>query len=210
MNIAVIGTGNVGTVLGTRWAQKGHRVVFGTRNPESEKVKSILASAGSNARAASVPEAVKDAAVVLLAVPWPEVEPIIRSAGTLKSKILVDCTNPLKPDLSGLAVGLTTSAGEQVAAMAKEAHVVKAFNTTGAKNMSDPAYGFQKATMFVCGDNAKAKSVVAELARELGFDTSDAGPLIAARYLEQLAMLWIHLAYVVGLGPDFVFKLLKR
>ncbi len=107
-------------------------------------------------------------------------------------------------------VGHTTSAGEQVAAWAAGAHVVKAFNSTGAGNMAAPDYGGQKPTMLICGDDAAAKQVVTRLAEELGFEAVDAGPITAARYLEPLAMLWITLAYVRGFGPDIAFKLLKR
>ena len=64
--------------------------------------------------------------------------------------------------------------------------------------------------MFICGDDADANSTVAELGRELGFDVVDAGPLKVARYLEPLAMLWIHLAYFRGFGPDFAFKMIRR
>ena len=99
---------------------------------------------------------------------------------------------------------------ELVAQGAAGARVVKAFNSTGAGNMADPAYGDMAATMFICGDNSQARATVSGLAAELGFDVVDAGPLMAARYLEPLAMLWVHLAYSQAMGPDIAFKLLKR
>ena len=90
------------------------------------------------------------------------------------------------------------------------ARVVKAFNTTGAGNMANPKFGTQAATMFICGDDESAKATVGKLAEELGFEAVDAGPLMAARYLEPLAMLWIHLALKMGWGTNFAFKILKR
>jgi NADPH-dependent F420 reductase len=208
MKMAIIGTGNVGSVLGTHWAKNGHQVIFGTRDPDSPKVKGVLNAAGPNAQAASASEAVAGAEVVVLATPWNVTQQIIQSVGNLSEKIVIDCTNPLSG--GGLSVGHTTSAGEQVAEWATGARVVKAFNTTGAKNMGDPVYGSQPATMFICGDEAEAKSAVAGLAGELGFEVVDAGPLAVARYLEPLAALWVHLAYRLGLGPDIAFKLLRR
>jgi hypothetical protein len=73
-----------------------------------------------------------------------------------------------------------------------------------------PTYGTQPVTMFICGDDPEAKATVGSLAAELGFEVIDSGPLLTARYLEPLAMLWIHLAYVQGLGPDFAFKVIRR
>ncbi len=210
MNIAVIGTGNVGRTLGTRWARAGHRVVFGSRHPESQKIQQLLADVGDNACADAPDEAVVASDVVVLATPWDATEDAVRNAGDLTGKIVVDCTNPLRPDLSGLSLGHDTSAAEQVAAWATGAHVVKAFNTTGTGNMAAPRYGEAALTMFVCGDDAGARAKVAALAEDLGFEAADAGPLRAARYLEPLAMLWIHLAYAQGFGPDFGFKLLRR
>jgi predicted dinucleotide-binding enzyme len=99
-------------------------------------------------------------------------------------------------------IGHTPSGGEQVAAWAKGARVVKAFNSTGAGNMANPDYGAQKPTMFICGDDAEAKQVASQLTEELGLEACDCGSLGIARYLEPVAMLWIHLAYVQGLGPD--------
>jgi hypothetical protein len=96
-------------------------------------------------------------------------------------------TNPLKPDMSGLAVGCDTSVAEQIAAWAPGAREVKIFNTTGFKNMDDPKFGEARVTMFYCGDDAEAKKVAAGLAEDLGFEPVDAGPLSEARSLEPLA-----------------------
>jgi NADPH-dependent F420 reductase len=210
MKIAIIGSGHVGGTLGTRWASGGHDVVFGVREPSSSKVKSLLKLAGNGARAAHLPDAVAASDVVVLATPWESVPDAIAVAGDLRGKILVDCTNPIAEGMRGLSLGLTTSAGERVAEWATGAHVVKAFNCTGANTMANPRFGDDKATMFVCGDDPMAKSIVCDLARDLGFEVCDSGPLRIARYLEPLAMLWIELAYTQGLGREFAFTLLKR
>ena len=148
--------------------------------------------------------------MVVLTTPWNATQAAIQNAGYLSGKILVDCTNPLKPDLSGLTIGLDASAAEQIASWARGARVVKCFNTTGAENMTSPRFGADLAVMFIAGDDDAAKAIVVKLGDELGFEMVDAGALSIARLLEPVAMLWIHLAYRRGLGRDFAFKLLRH
>lgn len=209
MRIAILGAGNAGGALGSAWARHGHEVFFGVRNPDSADVHALLERSGPRARAESVADAVRSADAVVNALPWPAARGVLEKLD-LDGKILLDCTNPLKPDLSGLEVGTTTSGGELVAGWAKGAKVVKIFNTTGYANMANPSYGGQPITMFYCGDDADAKRTAAGLARDIGFDPIDAGPLANARLLEPYAMLWIWLAVKGGVGRDFAFKLVKR
>ena len=214
MKIAVIGAGNVGGTLGKRWARAGHEVTFGARDPADAKVSTLVRESGPSAKAASVPEAVRQAAVVVLTVPWDNARDAITAAGDLRGRILIDATNPvpLTPEglRQGLVIGHTTSGAEEVARWAEGARVVKAFNTTGWPNMADPLYGSQGLSMPLCGDDAEAKKVVADLARQLGFEPVDVGPLRSARYLEALAMLWIDMAILQGFGTSFGFQLVKR
>ena len=214
MKIAVIGAGNVGGTLGKRWAGAGHEVAFGARDPAEAKVAALVRESGPTARAVSVPEAARDAAVVVLTVPWDSARDALAAAGDLRGRILIDATNPvpLTPEglRQGLVIGHTTSGGEQVARWAEGARVVKAFNTTGWQNMADPVYGSQGLSMLLCGDDAEAKKVVADLARQLGFEPVDVGPLRSARYLEAVATLWIDMAVLQGMGTNFGFRLVKR
>jgi 8-hydroxy-5-deazaflavin:NADPH oxidoreductase len=208
MRIAIIGMGNVGGALGGRWAAAGHEVVFGARDPKD--AKTIAEAKAAKAGVASVADAAGKGEVVVLAVPWKAVPDALASAGDLKGKVVLDCTNPLTADLSGLELGTTTSAGEEVARRAPGAQVVKIFNTTGAGNMANPDYGGPKPTMLYAGDDAGAKGVAARLASDIGFDPVDVGPLRAARLLEPFALTWITLAIQQKLGPDFVFQILRR
>jgi NADPH-dependent F420 reductase len=214
MKIAVIGAGNVGGTLGKRWARAGHEVAFGARDPAEAKVTALVRDSGPSARAASVPEAVRQADVVVLTVPWDSAQAALAAAGDLRGRVLIDATNPvpLTPEglRQGLVIGHTTSGGEQVACWANSARVVKAFNTTGWPNMADPLYGSQGLSMMLCGDDAEAKKVVADLARQLGFEPVDVGPLRSARYLEAVAMLWIDMALLQGFGTNFGFQVVKR
>jgi predicted dinucleotide-binding enzyme len=209
MKIGIIGSGNVGGALGTAWSQAGHEVIFSSRNPESKEMQALAAKAGPKARAASVAEAAA-AEVVLFATPWPLTEKAVRAAGSLQGKVVIDATNPLLDDLSGLSVGTTTSGGEQVAEWASGAKVVKAFNTIGYKVMADARFDGDRSILFYCGDDAGAKETVRGLASEIGFEPVDAGPLTQARTLEPLALLWITLAIKGGLGFEFAYKLLRR
>lgn len=196
----------MGSALGAGWSKAGHKIIFGSREPKSQKMlelsQSTGAATGSNQQAA-------EADVVVLTMPWPAVNEVV-SGLQLSGKVVVDVTNPLLPDLSGLEVGTTTSAAELVAQRAKGARVVKAFNTVGFNVMAHPQFRDGSAVMFYCGDDAEAKKTVHQLAADLGFDPHDAGPLTQARYLEPFAMLWITLALKQGYGREFGFKLMQR
>jgi 8-hydroxy-5-deazaflavin:NADPH oxidoreductase len=209
MTIGIIGSGNVGGALGTRWAQKGHQVVFGSRNPGDADMQKLLAAAGKNARGATLAEAAISG-VLLLAMPWPAAKDVLTSLGDLAGKILIDATNPLLPDLSGMALGTTTSAGEQVAGWARGAKVVKAFNTVGSNIMENDSFAGGRPVLFYCGEDAAAKKIVHQLAEEIGFNAQDAGPLKQARLLEPFALLWISLAFQQGWGREFAFQVLRR
>lgn len=209
MKIAVLGTGNVGGTLGRRWAEAGHSVCFGSRDPASEKVQKLLATAPA-ATACTLKEAAAKSDVILLATPWNTAEATLASLGDISGKVVIDCINPLNETFSGLTHGHSTSAAELVASWVPTARVVKAFNTVGAKVMANPQFGDHPATLFYCGDDAAAKQIVHQLASDLGFEAVDAGTLAQARYLEPLAMLYIHLAVRGGWGSNTAFKIMKR
>lgn len=210
MRIGILGAGNVGGALGSTWAKKGHSIRYGVREPGKESVTELLRSIGGGAEAGTPAEAAAFGEVIVLSTPWSSAKSAIESAGDLEGKILFDTTNPLKRDLSGLDVGDAGSGGQQVAAWAKGARVVKIFNTTGAENMANPRYGDQDATMLYCGDDEAAKSVARQLATDLGFDPLDAGPLKAAAHLEHFALLWIYLAIARKEGRGIAWKLVRR
>jgi NADPH-dependent F420 reductase len=210
MDIAILGTGRVGGALGPRWAGKGHRVVYGVRDADSAEVRQVLEKSGSNASAATVRQAAAASQVILLAIPWNVTREVIESLGPLDGKILLDCINPIKPDFSGLTLGTAPSAAEEIAVWAPGAKIVKAFNTVSDATMVNPWFGTQKATMFFCADDEAAKGIVRQLTDDLDLEPVDAGPLTNARYLESLAMLYIHLAIFGGWGAECAFKMVKR
>jgi predicted dinucleotide-binding enzyme len=170
-----------------------------------------LASIGPAAAADDVAGAAAAGEVVVLATPWAATEQALRQASSnLADKILIDCTNPLKPDLSGVLVGLNDSGGEQVARWAPRAMVFKTLNQTGFENMTGPSFQGGKPAMFVCGNDDRSKPVVIDLISQLGFEVIDAGVLSVCRMLEPYALLWIHMAHVRKLGTHFAFGILRR
>lgn len=208
MSISIIGAGNVGMALAQAFTRRGETVVIGV--PDPGKYATAVAGIGPLARLTSVAEAIAASDVVILAVPHGALASLADSVPDWQGKILVDATNPIASGLSGLSVGTTISGAEGLAVLAKGARVVKAFNTTGAENMADSAYPGGLPVMPVCGDDGAARQRVMALATLIGFDAIDMGPLAAARYLEPMAMVWIHLAIKQGHGRQFAFGILRR
>lgn len=210
MRIGIIGAGTVGGTLARAWASTGHHVALATRDPDDPRLATLAMSIGPNASAGGVARVVEHSEVVVLATPWTAVRESPGVAVDWSGKILIDCTNPLRPDFTWLEDDYEVSAAERIAAWAKGASVFKTLNHTGANNMANPVYPGGRAVMFVCGDDAEAKPTVLQLVEDLGFDAVDAGGLKIARLLEPLAMLWIHLALHQGLGREIAFALLRR
>jgi 8-hydroxy-5-deazaflavin:NADPH oxidoreductase len=208
MKISIIGSGGVGTALGKTWATRGHEVRYGARNPASEKLQAALA-ATPGASAMTIAEAVRWADAVVLATPWGGAQEAVQAGGDFGGKPLLDATNPLTPTFQ-LALGHTSSGGEQVQAWAPSASVVKIFNSTGWENMANPAYPQGRAAMVYAGGDAAAKQTAAALATSLGFEALDLGGLDGARYLEPAAMVWIKLAIMQKLGRNVAFGLMRR
>ena len=188
--IGIIGDGNVGSALGRGFTRAGHDVRAVGKDP------------------GAIREAAAWAEVVLLAVPFGAIDDVVKAAGeALGGKTVVDVTNALDASMS-LAVGFTTSGAEELQKKLPKARVVKAFNTVFAQHMDSGRLGDQPLTAFVAADDAGAKATVLELARGIGFDAVDAGPLKNARQLEPLAFFNIQLGYVFGMGTRIGFKLL--
>lgn len=202
MKIAILGAGNVGATLGKRFAEVGHEVFYGVRNPSELDEKDLGGKVGT------VGEVAKQAEIILLAVPFASVEFALSESGDLTDKIIIDATNPLEFKDGGLhlTLGFDTSGGEKVAEFAKGGRVVKCFNQTGFANMAKP----ENSAMFVCGNDADANEIVRKLAQEIGFDAINIGDLSKSRLLEPLAALWIHLAFSTDLKRDFAFSIVRK
>lgn len=210
MKIGVIGAGNMGTGLGKIWLDKGHSVMYSFSH-STQKLKTLAAS-HPNALSGTPSDASAHGDIILLAVGWQSMRDAVTATGPLRDKIVIDCTNPIKKDLSDLEVGLSTSGGEEIARLLPEASVVKAFNTVYAEvyHSISRLFGSRLSTMLFCGDSPEAKKVVSELIVQTGFEPVDTGPLRSARYLEPLAMLMIRLSIEQAMGTDITLSLMRR
>jgi len=208
MKIGIIGAGNVGTGLAKLLTIKGHEIMFSfSRN--IDKLAQTAKSFG--AKSGSVADVVSFADIVVIATPWIAAKDALAQAGKLLGKKFVwDCTNALKPDMSGLAVGTTTSADEEIQRAALWARVVKAIPSFAElMHTGSVQIGGKKAGIFVASNDTEAKQIVMLLVQDLGAEPTDAGPLSNARYIEPAAFLLIQLAYVQGLGTKIALTLLR-
>lgn len=204
MKIAIIGTGNVGGALATRWAQAGHDILLGVRNIQTFKGMELL----DNPRTTLHPllEAVREAEVVLVATP-PQVAPDLAElwGSALDGKVLIDATNAIRARPQPYATAYHAFAD------LTEAAVVKCFNSTGYENMQAPVYPDGPLDMFMAGDDAPAKEVARQLALDAGFGAChDFGGADQVELLEQFALAWINLAIMQGMGRGIGFRLLSR
>ena len=209
VNVGIIGAGNVGTGLAKHLIPNGHAVML-SFSLDMDKLKATAAELG--ARVGTVAEAVQFADLVVLATPWTVTSDALGQTGSVQGKkIMWDCTNALKPDLSGLAIGTTTSGAEEIAKLAPWATVVKAIPPF-AQMLHSPGMliGEHRPGVFVCSDDADARAVIARLVDEIGAQPVDAGPLALARYAEPAAMLLVQLAYQQGLGARIGLSLLHE
>ena len=204
--IAVIGTGNVGSALGTRLGGVGHTIVYGSRNPSSDDVSDLVSRSGRAASAVLPSEAIVDADMVILAVPGMLVEGIVRDLGDLAGKIVIDPTNPLTRDDEGrFVMGVETSNGELVQAAVPEAHVVKAFNTLSYQTMLDPASSGGRVSIPLAGNDPAAKERVAQLVRAIGLWPAEVGPIESSKHVEGMLILWIN-ARAAGNAFDYYLR----
>jgi len=192
VKIGIIGKGNVGLAIGKGLSSNGHEIRFGHRDPKEP-----------------VAEAAKWGEVVVMAVPFKAVPDVVKEISSMvDEKPLLDVTNAL--DENGeLAIGFSTSAAEELQKKLPKAYVVKAFNTVFAPNQSTGKIGNETLTLFVAGDNQKAKQTIMGLGKDIGFDVVDAGQLKTARYLEPMAMLLMGLAFKLKIGTAIGYKLIK-
>ena len=191
MNIAVIGTGNVGQALGSSLLRAGHDVTYAGRH--NDKTRRVASELGASA-ADSAAEATARAEVVILAVPYAALGDVAAEiAPEAAGKVVVDVTNPITSDYSGLANAGGKSAAEEIAGRLTEAKVAKAFNTVfGALQAQPDALGAKVDALFATDDDDARRTLVG-LIESIGFRPVDAGTLDAARQMEAMAWLNIRL-----------------
>lgn len=189
----VLGSGEVGQVLARGLKGHGYDVRIGTRTP----AKLAEFSKSSGVPAGTFAEVAQWAQVLVLAVLGEAALDVLALTGsaTLNGKIVIDTTNALahEPPESGVLKSFTgpnESLMERLQQAYPQCRFVKAFNSVGSALMVNPKIPSGRPTMFYCGNDAEAKTGVAALLDQFGWDGEDMGGAIAARAIEPLAVLW--------------------
>jgi predicted dinucleotide-binding enzyme len=194
--IAILGAGKLGGALGKRLVAAGYRVIYGSRTPDAERVQALVKSTGPKASAATLTDAVAHSSIVVFALPWEPVKDLLPKLGDLSGKLLIDPMNaapriidgyPFRPDTS-------TSIAEELQRLVPGASVVKAFNAISANDLADPARASGPISIPLAGAEGDPKKRVMQLVSNLRLDPVDFGPLVTARYIEDL--LWFEVACV--------------
>jgi predicted dinucleotide-binding enzyme len=174
MRIAVIGKGNIGGSLGSKWRAAGHDVVYGARDGSGE------GPGGAPVR--GIGDALKDADVVVLAVPGQVVADVVTEHGAaLASKTVIDAVNRIgAPEFDSRAI---------IADAAPQARYVRAFNSLGWENFADPMPG---TNMFFAAD-PDARATAEELIKAVGLEPAFLGDANATTTVDGLLPLWFAL-----------------
>ena len=191
--IGVLGSGTVGETLANGFLKHGHEVMRGSREPA--KLGDWKQKAGAKAATGTFAETAKFGEILVLAVKGGAAEAVISQCGAgLNGKTVLDTTNPIAdaPPQDGLVrffTGPDESLMERLQKKAPEAWFVKAFSSVGAGLMVDPKLP-AKPSMFICGNEAKAKEEARAVLDAFGWETEDMGAASAARAIEPLCILW--------------------
>src|SRR5713101_2118070 len=211
MRVGILGSGLMGSKLGTIWARAGHAVVFSYARSK-QKLEKLAREAKGNASAGTPGEAAREADALLLAVHWSRVDDVLKQAGDVSGKVIVNCSLPMNADDTDLVIAHTSSGSEALARKVPKARIVSAFNTVPSEVLFGVFEARRKATkpsLVYCGDDARSKKIAAELIQDVGFDPIDAGPLRVARYTEPFTLLIAQLAYEGEEGPELAYRFVR-
>lgn len=205
MKIAIIGTGNVGGALATKWANCGHEITLGVRDTTNFKGKELLKN--PNTTVDTITQAVKKSEIILIATPAITAVDVAQSLGNTEGKVIIDTMNIVM----GKGPSGFSNTTDAILANTQTKDVVKCFNTTGFNNMVNPIYNNTAIDVFVAGDSLKGKDIATQLAKDAGFgECYSVGGNDRFELMEKFAFFWINLAMFQGQGRDIAFKLLKR
>jgi predicted dinucleotide-binding enzyme len=203
MNIGIIGCGNMGGALGTRWARAGHTVLFGSRDPE--KARALAEKAAPSATSGDFDAAAAFGEVLVYTVRGILPRELLRAPASLAGKVVIDCNNT---DMTSEGRPLATNPGEptlveRLAADVPDARVVKAFTSIPRPviELERDVLAAARVATLLCGDDSNARAVVKHLAEELGFVVIDCGALDASRIVDGAADFVRYQIAKMGLGP---------
>jgi predicted dinucleotide-binding enzyme len=182
MKIGIIGSGRIGTTLGTLWAKAGHEIMFSDRDPE--QAKRAAESAGARARTGTVEEAVAYGDAMLIAVPYGALPAVAQQVGEkLKGKVVLDPNNPVPSRDGAMAVAAKEKgAAVSTAALLPGVKLARAFNSWGYQKLASEAHRpAPRMAIPVAADDPQALKVGLQLVRDAGFDPVPAGSLAASK-----------------------------
>ena len=214
MRIGILGSGLMGSKLGTLFVRAGHDVTFSYSHSERKLQRLAREAKGKGHASAGTPaDAVRDADALLLAVHWSRVDDVLKQAGDIAGKVIVSCTLPMNATDTALVVAHKSSGAEAIAKKAKRAKVVAAFNTVPSEVLFDVyerrRRKANRPSLVYCGDDKGAKKLAAGLIDDVGFDPVDAGALEVARYMEPFGLLMAELAYEGAGGPELAYRIVR-
>jgi len=199
MKIGVVGSGNIGGTLGRKWAAAGHQVTFGVRDPSSTQAAELAREVGASV--ATIQDAVRDADVVVFAVPGAAMADAVAAVGgELDGKIVIDATNNLS--------GAVAHSLDAIAAAAPQARRYRAFNTLGWENFADPVIGGVQCDLFYAGPGGDSQATVEQLISDIGLRPMRIGGPEQAGLVDGVLRLWFALAANQGMGRRLGFKVL--
>jgi predicted dinucleotide-binding enzyme len=216
MKIGILGTGIVGTTIGSKLVELGHEVKMGSRTKGNEKAAEWVKSTRSNrASQGTFYDAAHFGEIVFNCTNGANSLEAIRQAGVenLRGKILVDVANPLdfsKGMPPTLSICNTDSLGEKIQSEFPEARVVKTLNTMNCKIMVNPKLVPGEHDVFVCGNDFEAKTRISGILKNwFGWtDVIDLGDISGARATEMILPLWVRLLGKYQ-NPNYNFKIVK-
>lgn len=190
--IAIIGTGDMGDSFGQRFAALGYTVIYGSRTPDSDRVKALVALTGHGASATTQKEAARQGDIIFLPINWPAMETAAQNLGNIDGKIVVDPSMPWTQGDDGYPESmLETSSAEMIQQWNPGAKVVKGLGTMSSLLIDHPDTVDGPVTIPIASDDRAAKERIAQLIDEMGMDPVDFGPLRMARSIEVLQMIYL-------------------
>jgi hypothetical protein len=192
VKIGVIGSGHIGSTIGSLWVKSGHPVMFSSRHPE--ELVSLVQGLGSLAKSGTVGEAVDFGDVVFIAVPYGAYPQIGKDYGSkLSGKVVLDAGNAVERRDGGelAAEAKAEGIGVTSAKYLPGARIVRAFNSMGYRYFASEANrSGERMAIPIAGDDKEALIVASTLVHDAGFDPVVIGPLARARDFAQGAPLY--------------------